>query len=93
MTMHEEKLRLEHEAELLSKQLAAAMKDKHEPRSTEFDAETPIDKVLNVMQSYIEKVEPCTLCFVSAYQIDKSGLQSPARTKPFQARQALVALL
>lgn len=62
MTMHEEKLMLEHEAELLSKRLAAVMKDKQEPHSTEFDAETPIDKVLNVMQSYIEKVRPCTVC-------------------------------
>ena len=56
LTMQEDKLRLEREAEALSKRLAAVMTAKYEPRSTEFDAETPIDKVLNVMHSYIDKV-------------------------------------
>lgn len=56
LAMQEEKLRLEREAEDLSKRLAAVMTAKYEPHSTEFDAETPIDKVLNVMHSYIDKV-------------------------------------
>lgn len=56
LTLQEEKLRLEREAEALSKRLAVVMTAKYEPHSTEFDAETPIDKVLNVMHSYIDKV-------------------------------------
>ena len=56
LAMHEEKLRLENEADMLAKRLAAIMKDKQAPHSNDFDAETPIDKVLNVLQSYVEKV-------------------------------------
>lgn len=48
--------RLKHEAEALSQRLAAVMTAKYRPHGTDFDAETPIDKVLNVMHSYIDKV-------------------------------------
>ena len=54
--MRDDKERLEHEAEALSQRLAAVMTAKYPRHGTEFDAETPIDKVLNVMHSYIDKV-------------------------------------
>lgn len=54
--MQEDKEQLEHRADALSKRLAAVMQAKYQMRGTEFDAETPIDKVLNVMHSYIDKV-------------------------------------
>ena len=54
--MQAEKLRLEHEAHTLSQTLNAVMNDKFEIHRTEFDAETPIDKVLNMMHDLITKV-------------------------------------
>ena len=54
--MRDDRQRLEHEAKALSQRLAAVMTAKHPKHSTEFDAETPIDKVLNVLHSYIDKV-------------------------------------
>ncbi|KAL3161210.1 putative 3',5'-cyclic phosphodiesterase pde-3 [Trebouxia sp. C0009 RCD-2024] len=70
LAMQEEKLQLEREAEALSKRLAAVMTAKYEPHSTGFDAETPIDKVLNVMHSYIDKGKPPAVDVVSElYQL------------------------
>ena len=54
--MQADKLRLEQEALNLSKTLSAVMNDKFEIHCTEFDAETPIDKVLNMMHGLITKV-------------------------------------
>ena len=68
--MQEEKLQLEREAEALVQRLAAVMTAKYQPHSSKFDAETPIDKVLNVMHSYIEKVRDCKLpCNLSLQQV------------------------
>ena len=58
VSMQAEKLRLEQEALNLSKTLSAVMNDKFEIHRTEFDAETPIDKVLNMMHGLITKVRP-----------------------------------
>lgn len=54
--MREDKEQLEHKADALSKRLAAVMQAKYQTRGTEFDAETPIDKVLNLMHRHIDKV-------------------------------------
>lgn len=54
--MREDKEQLEQKADALSKQLAAVMQAKYQTRGTEFDAETPIDKVLNIMHTFIDKV-------------------------------------
>ena len=54
--MQAEKLKLEQEAHKLSQTLNAVMNDKFEIHRTEFDAETPIDKVLNMMHELITKV-------------------------------------
>ena len=64
--MQAEKLRLEQEAHMLSQTLSAVMNDKFEVHRTEFDADTPIDKVLNMMHGLITKVRaglnPCKHC-------------------------------
>ena len=59
-TIRDDRERLEQQAEALSQRLAAVMAAKDPMHGTEFDAETPIDKVLNVMHSYIVKVSGST---------------------------------
>lgn len=54
--MQAEKLMLQQKAQTLSQTLSAVMHDKFEYRHTDFDADTPIDKVLNMMQAFITKV-------------------------------------
>ena len=54
--MQAEQLRLEQEAHKLSQNLSAVMNDKFEIHRTDFDAETPIDKVLNMMHGLITTV-------------------------------------
>lgn len=51
--MQQEKLRLEHEAEAMAQRLDAVMHDKFERQSTGFDADTPIDKTLNFLHTFI----------------------------------------
>ena len=50
--MSEEKERLRQEADSLAQRLEAVMHDKFKPRAS-FDADTPIDKTLNFLQSFI----------------------------------------
>ena len=50
--MSEEKERLRQEADSLAERLEAVMHDKFNPRQS-FDADTPIDKTLNFLQSFI----------------------------------------
>lgn len=52
-TMLQEKARLEHEAEELTQRLDAVMHDKFKHGTTGFDADTPIDKTLNFLHSFI----------------------------------------
>ena len=54
--MQEEQARLTQEAHNLSQRMEALMHDKFELHDSKFDAETPIDKVLNVMQAFITQV-------------------------------------
>ena len=51
--MHQDRLRLEHEAEVLAQRLDAVMHDKFERQSSGFDADTPIDKTLNFLHTFI----------------------------------------
>lgn len=48
----EEKGRLEAEAQALAQQLQAVLCDKFSPQ-TDFDADTPIDKTLKILQTVI----------------------------------------
>lgn len=50
--MDQEKAKLQQEADSLAQRLEAVLNDKFEPR-TSFDADTPIDKTLNFLQSII----------------------------------------
>ncbi len=58
VTMQEEKLRLQQEAEKLAQQLQAVLNDKFVRRNT-FDAETPIDKTLGYLETVISVSSPC----------------------------------
>ena len=49
---YEEKVRLEAEAQALAQQLQAVLSDKFSPQ-TDFDADTPIDKTLKILQTVI----------------------------------------
>ena len=52
--MLEEKTKLQNQADTLSERLEAMLHDKFPPRSgINFDADTPIDKTLNMLQSII----------------------------------------
>ena len=48
----EEKVRLEKETQALAEQLQAVLSDKYVPQ-TDFDADTPIDKILKILQTFI----------------------------------------
>ena len=63
--MSEEKERLRQEADSLAERLEAVMHDKFNPRQS-FDADTPIDKTLNFLQSFIavSSQTPSTLSYV-----------------------------
>ncbi len=52
MAIQEEKQRLEKEAQSLAQQLQAVLNDKFVPQR-DFDADTPIDKTLKMMQTII----------------------------------------
>lgn len=57
--MDQEKAKLQQEADSLAQRLEAVLHDKFEPR-TSFDADTPIDKTLNFLQSIIQvRPGPC----------------------------------
>ena len=51
--MQEEQDRLQHHASNLADQLQAVMHEKRHRRRLSFDAETPVDKTLNYLQSVI----------------------------------------
>lgn len=54
LTMFEERTQLQNQADTLSERLEAVLHDKFAPRSgSSFDADTPIDKTLNMLQSII----------------------------------------
>ena len=54
LTMFEERTKLQNQADTLSERLEAVLHDKFAPRSgSSFDADTPIDKTLNMLQSII----------------------------------------
>lgn len=52
-TLQQEKQRLETQAAELAQRLDAVMHDKFAHQSSGFDADTPIDKTLNFLQSFI----------------------------------------
>ena len=54
--MQEEQARLEQEAHSLTQHMEALMHDKFELSASGFDAETPIEKVLNLMHAFITQV-------------------------------------
>ena len=62
VAMLEEKARLESEANALTQHMKALMHDKFEHVPSQFDAETPIDKVLNMMQAFITQVGTTQHC-------------------------------
>ena len=51
--MQQEKARLKSEAEALAQRLDAVMHDKFKHQTSGFDADTPIDKTLNFLHSFI----------------------------------------
>lgn len=55
--MAEEKVELEERAASLAQQLKAVLTDKYAPR-TSFDADTPIDKTLKLLQGIIGVMAP-----------------------------------
>ena len=71
--MQAEKLRLEQEAHKLSQTLSAVMNDKFEIHRTEFDADTPIDKVLNMMHELITKVRESRLEPYTSFTLRLTG--------------------
>ena len=60
--MHEEKARLEQEAQALTRRMEDLMHDKFQRVPVQFDAETPVDKVLNMMHKWITKVSCYSSC-------------------------------
>lgn len=63
--MSEEKERLRQEADSLAQRLEAVMHDKFNSRAS-FDADTPIDKTLHFLQSFIAVCTPlCALATTS----------------------------
>ena len=61
MVTNEEKRQLQLEADSLAQRLEAVMHDKFQPRAG-FDADTPIDKTLNFLQSCIGVRQLSTEC-------------------------------
>lgn len=60
--MLEEKAKLQNQADTLSERLEAVLHDKFAPRSgSSFDADTPIDKTLNMLQKIISVRVLCVL--------------------------------
>ncbi len=57
VNMQEERVRLEQETHTLTQRMEALMHDKFEHTTSSFDAETPIEKVLNVMHAFITQVQ------------------------------------
>ena len=51
--MQQEQDRLQHQASSLADQLQAVLQEKRHRRRLSFDAETPVDKTLNYLQSVI----------------------------------------
>jgi len=54
--MQEERVRLEQETHTLTERMEVLMHDKFEHTSSSFDAETPIEKVLNMLHAFITQV-------------------------------------
>ena len=52
-SMQQEQDRLQHQASSLASQLHAVLQEKRHQRRLSFDAETPVDKTLNYLQSVI----------------------------------------
>ena len=61
MAFQEEKGKLEREAQALAEQLQAVLSDKYAPQ-TDFDADTPIDKTLKILQTIIGVSSIVALC-------------------------------
>jgi len=55
--MQEERVRLEQETLTLTERMEVLMHDKFEHTSSSFDAETPIEKVLNMLHAFITQVQ------------------------------------
>lgn len=53
VSMQQEQDRLQHQASSLADQLQAVLQEKRHWRRLSFDAETPVDKTLNYLQSVI----------------------------------------
>ena len=56
--MQQQNLQLEQEAQALALRLDAVMQDRFKPSTSGFDADTPIDKTLNFLQSCIAVSAP-----------------------------------
>ena len=54
--MLEDKARLEDEASALTQHMTALMHDKFEHVPSQFDAETPIDKVMRMLEGFVTQV-------------------------------------
>lgn len=54
VTMREQQLQLEKEAQAMAQRLIAVVQDKFQPATSHFDADTPIDKALSFLQSCIK---------------------------------------
>ena len=54
-----QKVQAEIAASAMAERLQAVLQDKFRPSSTAFDSDTPIDKALSFLQSYIQVVQTC----------------------------------
>lgn len=85
--MQEEKNRLQAQSFTLTQRMEALLHDKFEHSTSSFDAETPIEKILNLMQAFITQVglegtlhlimtcAQCTIKFISHTQhLHNAGL-------------------
>ena len=60
--MQEEQARLEQETHNLTHHVEVLMHDKFEPSTMGFDAEPPIEKMLNMLRAFISQVCTTTPC-------------------------------
>ncbi|KAA6423770.1 MAG: hypothetical protein FRX49_06341 [Trebouxia sp. A1-2] len=68
--MQEERVRLEKETLTLTQRMEVLMHDKFEHTTSNFDAETPIEKVLNVLQAFItQATTPSVETVINLYHI------------------------
>ena len=88
VALQQDKQRLESEAAELAQRLDAVMQDKFAHQSSSFDADTPIDKTLNFLQSFIA-VSSMTHCLKKVV----TGCRNGCAQSTIKVQQSLNAAL